>query len=66
MTSFIGATSLSIRVGDIVFVMEDQSDCLEILVRTKKLLKVRNLSTGRAVWISKLRFDFKNYYFLEK
>lgn len=56
----------SVKKGDTVFRIEDQDDVLFIIRKTRNILKAENLANGATSWITKMKFDLKEYVFLEK
>jgi hypothetical protein len=54
-----------LRKGDLIFTIEDQQ-VKEVLKKGRKLVKLEDLESRKVTWVTRMRFDQKEYYYLEK
>lgn len=63
--SFTRAYFSKVRKGDILFTIDDQV-VYEVQKRGRKLVKLKRESDAKVTWVTKMRFNLAEYYFLIK
>jgi hypothetical protein len=54
-----------LRKGDLIFMFEDQKVNL-VLKKGRKLAKLEDVENKRVTWVTSMRFNQREYYYLEK
>ena len=62
---FTKAEFNKVRKGDTLFLMSDQVVQV-VLKKSRKLVKMESQETKKVTWVTRLRFEQREYYFLEK
>jgi hypothetical protein len=62
---FVEAHFNKVHKRDIIFTLEDQIVHL-VVKKTKKLLKLEQVSNKKVTWVTRMRFEQRGYYYLEK
>jgi hypothetical protein len=62
---FTKAYFSKVRKGDILFTISDQV-VYEVEKRSRKLVKLKRKQDAKVTWVTKMRFNISEYYFLIK
>lgn len=54
-----------LRKGDLIFTIEDQR-VKEVIKKTRKLAKLEDVESKEVTWVTNMRFNQSNYYYLVK
>ena len=59
-----------LKKGDVIFDIDNHNDVQHVLfvprAKSRKLIKLEDLSEGVTKWYTKLRYDTKRYHYLDK
>jgi len=52
--------------GDIIFDSIDLNETRQVVKKARKIVKLLNLATQETEWVTRLKLEKREYYFLEK
>ena len=57
-----------LKKGDVVFDLNNHDDvqCVLAITPKRRLIKLEDLAQDKVRWTAKLRYESKNYYYLDK